>query len=88
MIYCKFNIRNPWSNRWDNISCYSGQISQHKFWELQFMKTTDLICFEFSYNIKQDHAGLQIEFGLAGYNACFQLYDNRHWDEELNEWQK
>ena len=86
MIYIKFNVRNPWSDRWSSGQSYSGEISEHKFWELQFMKTADLICFELSYSINQDHAGFNIELGLAGYSVSFSVYDNRHWDWENKTW--
>jgi hypothetical protein len=50
------------------------------------MKTADLICFELSYTINQDHAGFNIELGLAGYSVSFSVYDNRHWDWENKTW--
>ena len=87
MIYIKFNIRNPWSNRWSSGQSYTGRITEHKFWEIQFMKTADLICFEFHYSINQDHAGFSLELALAGYSGSFAFYDNRHWDYEKNDWQ-
>lgn len=87
MIYFKFNIRNPWSDRWSNSASYHGRVTENKTWELQFMKTADLICLEFSYTVQQDHAGFNFELALAGYCVSFMFYDNRHWDYEKNTWE-
>jgi hypothetical protein len=86
MINLEFSIRNPWISRWDSGVCWSGNLLKHKFWELQFMKTADIINFKFSITHRQDHAGLIFEIGLAGYTANFTIYDNRHWDTEKFRW--
>jgi hypothetical protein len=41
----------------------------------------------FGWTVQQDHAGLDIELGLLGYNAHFNFYDNRHWDSKKKAWQ-
>ncbi len=86
MISFNFNIRNPWSSRWNCIKCLSGQLTKHKFWELQFDKTADVVSVDFRYTIRQDHAGLFVSFGLFGYDAILNVYDNRHWHEEKGRW--
>lgn len=86
MINLSLNIRNPWSDRWDCIKTFSGQISKHKFWELQVDKTSDILSAEIRYTIRQDHAGIFLSFGLFGYDAIFNLYDNRHWHSEKGRW--
>ena len=87
MFFLNFNIYNPWSKRWDSGFCYSKLISKHKCFEFQFMKTNDIINIEIRYSVKRDHAGLNLQFGLFGFTAAFQIYDTRHWDYENSTWE-
>ncbi len=88
MLFINLKLTNPFSDRFKNIKCWSGATPfKNKFWEFQILATNDLICFECSCTIRQDHAGLRIEFGLLGYNIAFNLYDNRHWDYIGKKWE-
>lgn len=88
MISLQFNIKNPWSKRWSMIRCWHGSTPvKHKYWEVQFNKTNDLISFDLQFNIRQDHAGFFINAGLLGYDAMFNIYDHRHWNEEKGYWE-
>ncbi len=88
MLHLNFQITNPFSDRFKNIKCWSGATPfKNKFWEIQLMSTTDLICFKFSCTIRTDHAGLNLELGLFGYNIDFNFYDNRHWDYINGRWE-
>lgn len=88
MIYFNINIQNPgWRNRFDNIKCWSGSTPfEHKFWEVQIMKCTELFRVEFDWTVRADHAGVKLDLGLLGYEIAFSFYDNRHWDYENNCW--
>jgi hypothetical protein len=88
MIYFNINIRNPrWWNRFDNIKCWAGSaLFKNKFWEVQIMKSAELFRIEFDWTVQQDHAGVNLELGLAGYSIAFTFYDSRHWDTETNDW--
>jgi hypothetical protein len=88
MLYLNLKISNPFSDRFKNIKCWSGATPfKHKFWEVQIMASNDLILFGFSYTIRQDHAGLNLELGLLGYNIDFNFYDSRHWDYIGERWE-
>lgn len=81
MINLIFSVRNPYSERFNNIKYWSGQTAiKHKFWELQIMQTSDIVSLTFDLTHRQDHAGVRIGVGVAGYNIDFSIYDNRHWD--------
>lgn len=87
MISLSFNLRNPFSNRWNCIYTTAGETPfKHKYWELQVDKTSDLVGFEFRYTIRQDHAGMFLTLGLFGYEVIFHVYDNRHWNDEEGRW--
>ena len=88
MIYFNFNIRNPyWWNRWEGIKHWAGGTPfKHKFWEVQIMKNSELFRIEFGWTVKQDHAGINLELGLLGYEIHFTFYDNRHWNAEEGRW--
>jgi hypothetical protein len=42
----------------------------------------------FNWTVRQDHAGLDIDLGLFGYNIHFNFYDNRHWNSEEGRWMR
>lgn len=85
MISFNFNIRNPWSQRFENLwnRAYDTPF-KHKFLELEVLKDSTMVSFSFRFTTRQHHAGLTIETGLLGYSFLFQIYDNRHWDDHLN----
>lgn len=90
MIYFNINIRNPkWYNRFESLWCKFGStLWKHKSWEIQFMKNAELFRIEFEWTIMQDHAGVRLELGLAGYQLDMSIHDNRHWDLEERCWYK
>jgi hypothetical protein len=44
--------------------------------------------FKIRWNAHQDHAGLWTEVSFLGITWDMQIYDNRHWDYETNDWCK
>jgi hypothetical protein len=83
MINFSFGLRNPFSDRWDNIFNRSAVIDRmHKAVEVEVYRDTTIVSFAFRWNIRQDHAGMNIELGLFGYTVSAQYYDTRHWNEE------
>ena len=88
MIYFNVNIRNPrWWDRFESIRTWTGNTPiKNKFWEVQVMKSPELLRFEFEFTTQQDHAGINLELALLGYHIGFTFYDNRHWDYENNCW--
>jgi hypothetical protein len=89
MIYFNVNIRHPkWWNRFANIKTWVGKTTwKNKYWEIQIIKNDNLLRVEFEYSIQQDHAGVNLELGLVGYEIHFTVYDNRHWNYEKNCWE-
>lgn len=84
MISLNFDLRNPWSTTFDNLwsRAYATPF-KNKFIELEFTKDFTLISFMFNWTIRQSHSGISLELGLFGYNAHFQFYDHRHWNDQL-----
>jgi hypothetical protein len=82
MIYLNLNIRNPWSDRFENVWNNAVQITKNKWCEVEVLKTENLFRFEFQYTIMQDHAGIQLELGLLGWECHAGVHDSRHWDHE------
>jgi hypothetical protein len=81
MINFKFEIVNPWSSRFGNIFCHAGSTPiKNKFWEVQAMRTDDIVSLDFRITTHCDHAGVDLWLGLASYSINFRLYDARHWD--------
>lgn len=89
MINFQFNIRNPFLDRFENIFAKGGPTPfEHKYWEFQIIKTSDIIDLGFRWTHWQDHAGVQVTLGLFGYGLDFNFYDNRHWNDETKDWEK
>ena len=88
MIYFNINLRYPgWWKRFANIkNCFWKTPWKHKYLELQVIKNDNLFRFEFEWTVRQDHAGVNLELGLFGYEVHFTFYDSRHWDPEEGRW--
>ena len=88
MIYFNINLRNPWwAERFENIWNTSGSIPiKHKYYEVQIIKNDNLFRVEFGFTIKEDHAGVNLEFGILGYEIHFTIYDHRHWNYKEDRW--
>jgi hypothetical protein len=89
VIYLNLNIRNPkWWDRFESLWCKTGKTPfEHKFWEVQFMKTPELFRIEFNWTVQQDHAGVRFELGLVGYQLDMSFSDSRHWNYKNNCWE-
>lgn len=87
MIYFNFDIRNPWSDRWNTIWFKSGLLGKHKSWEFNGYRTHHIIDVNFNLTFNCDHAGLYTMFGLFGYALEFSVYDTRHWNHQENRWE-
>lgn len=87
MINLKCSIINPWQDRFENIYAAAGGTPfKHKFWEVQLIKSNDLVSFDLRISHKTDHAGVDLWLGLLGYSANLNFYDNRHWNHEEGRW--
>ena len=87
MFSLNFNIRNPWSNTFNNLwsRAYTTPF-KNKFIELEVTQDFTLISFMFNWTVRQSHAGLDLELGLFGYCVHFNFYDIRHWDNKTKGW--
>jgi hypothetical protein len=79
MISLSFNIRYPYSDRFETLANPSWELSQYKMLELQFDKTTDIVGFDFRLTTRQSHSGLFLSLALLGFEAIIHFYDTRHW---------
>ena len=88
MINFSFVIRNPWYNKWSKtlFSCVYDTPFKHKFLEVECYKDGTVVTFMCNWAIRRDHAGLDIELGLFGYNFHANFYDNRHWNTKEGRW--
>ena len=77
-----FNVefKNYWSKTWSTPF-------KHKSIELELHTTSEIVGFNFLWTIRRDHAGVNIQLALIGYNLHFNFYDSRHWDYDNNRWE-
>lgn len=93
MINIHLSIDNPWFNEkiipFKDIFYRSGRVTKNKSWEFQIYKSSyHLMEFSLRYDLKGcDHAGLNLNVNLFGYNLDFVVVDNRHWDYNNNCWE-
>lgn len=87
MLSLNLNIRNPWSNRFENLwnKVYSTP-HPSKYIELEVTRDFTLVTFMFNWTIRQSHAGLDLELGIFGYCFHFNFYDIRHWNTEAGRY--
>ncbi len=88
MINIHLNLRIPGSDRFSNVMFKHGVLpfSQHKFWEVQIYKSSDVLDISLEITRKQDHSGVRFGLGLFGLNLEFNSYDNRHWNKNSGSW--
>jgi hypothetical protein len=82
MINFNFGLDNPFSNRFENVYNKNFKVSKNKTIEIEICKDRSIISFDFRVTTRQDHGGVFVAFGFLGYDISFNLYDNRHWDNE------
>lgn len=83
MLNLDLALQWPLSSRFSNLKSWHGSTPfANKHWELEVLKTTDIVSVEFSVSLRgqADHAGIRFGLGLLGYNLGFSFYDSRHRD--------
>ena len=88
MINLKFELSNPFSDRWNSIYSTGGYLTENKSWEMQVTKTNAIVDVSINFTMHGDHAGLTVELGLLGFSGHLTIHDNRHWDYENKCWEK
>lgn len=89
MIQVSLSLRNPWGNRQKYEPIREGVYEtpfKHKYLELNVYRDDNLLTLSMNLTHRQDHAGLDVHLGFAGYNLHVNLYDNRHWNYEKNRY--
>jgi hypothetical protein len=86
MIYINLTIRNPWSDRFEHVKAWSGQLFFNKAWEIEIYRSDTIAEFESKFTIREDHAGVMLGLGLFSYTIRTQFYDTRHWDYAEKKW--
>lgn len=87
MINLSLNIRNPWSDRFENLWCSVYRTPfKNKFVELEVTRDSTLVCFQLRWTLRQSHAGMDLEVGLWGHCVRCNFYDCRHWDATTGQY--
>jgi len=88
MLNFCFMLTLPYfKEQFKNLHCFSGRLTTNKSWEFQLYRHTyEMVGAELWWSVKCDHAGVKIAITLLTYTVCLQMYDNRHWNDELGTW--
>jgi hypothetical protein len=82
IISLRAQISLPFEH-FNNLGCIHGCIGKNMAWELEHNHYSgSLFDIDFSWSIREDHAGIELTLGLFGYGIGFRIYDTRHWDYE------
>lgn len=87
MLNLRFELTNPWSDRFDAGHAWSGKLTKNQAWEAQAYRSNTLIEFCLQFTHRQDHAGLRVEFGIFSFSFTFNIYDTRHWNYDKKQWE-
>ena len=95
MLELSVSVRNPfWKNSMNSLFktyMYKAcKVSENKTLEFQISRH---FYYAFEFNIDtfmtgKDHAGPKLSITLFGYTLSIELNDNRHWDDDTNDWEK
>ena len=88
MIHFNLNIRDPFTSMFDTLKSWTGKLSENKAWEVELYQSSSIIEIGLNITFRQDHAGIQIDFGLFGFTISGSIYDVRHWDSIANKWEE
>lgn len=89
MINFSLSIAAPWKVQFRNLFYWVTPLPvQHKYLEVECLRTENLVTVEFHWTTTQDHAGIRLSIGLFCHELSIQFYDNRHWNDETNDWQE
>jgi hypothetical protein len=86
MIQLAVAITNPWSQRFRLIRSWYGRVGRHKAWEFTAYATNDIVRAELRWQIRCDHAGINLELGLLGFAVELAFCDSRHWNDAKGCW--
>ena len=86
MIHWAISITNPWSQRFRLIRTWWGRMGWHKGWEFATYATNDILRAEFRWQIRCNHAGINLELGLLGFAMELSFCDSRHWNDVKGHW--
>ena len=63
----------------------------NKYWEIQteyWKDWTSYFEFHINWTRKMDHAGFRLRIELFRLYLGIDIYDNRHWNDETDDWEK
>ena len=63
------------------------RLTKNKSVDLSILKSNAIIGCGLEFTRRKDHAGLNIDVSLFGFDFNVNLYDNRHWDVDANDWE-
>lgn len=88
MINFCLSLRNPFSKNFKNLFFKVGRLTKNKTWDFEINQTNGIIGIDFNWTFMSDHAGVTLVLVFLSFEISFQIYDNRHWNNILNTWDR
>lgn len=93
MLYLNFSIYNPFRSKYEvkHFFYWSKRVTLNRTFEIQFSKFERFKLFELELDTRfrgRDHQGPSLTINVYGYDFSLNLHDNRHWDNDENDWIK
>jgi hypothetical protein len=93
-MFLLFNIANPFkkfaSKFWKYTWYSDKRLTTYKWFEIQsFIDSENIFATQLDLRFRgRDHAGPSLEVVLFCIGLAIRIYDQRHWDYEINYWEK
>ena len=90
MFRLSYLIHNP-RDAFHEASIIFGtgkRLTQNKSIDFSILKSNAIIGAGLEFTRRKDHAGINVDLNLFGFDVNVNIYDNRHWDKEANDWEK
>lgn len=78
VILINVSLRNAWSKRFEPIWTKHGSLFGTKQYELELLKTNDILDLHLRITFNEPHSGCYFSLGIIGINFGFTIHDTRH----------
>jgi len=62
-------------------------LTDNKWFGIHLNLLGNIFSFDLCWTRRSDHAGFNFDLTILGQSFIFYTYDNRHWDDEKNDWE-
>ena len=85
----RIELPNMVKSYFHNLGGFYKRLTENKTMEFELTFSNEFQTgIKFNKNIHCHHSNICLELSLFGFTLRFQIYDNRHWDDENNKYEE